>query len=61
MREGSLARADCLLCKARRAASWRRARDGGTLRGGGGGGGSAGGVDVSVLGVVAVVVEEDEM
>ena len=33
----------CLLCKASLAASWRRAREGGILRGGGGGGGADGG------------------
>ena len=36
----------CWLWRARRAASWRRARDGGRLRGGGAGGGSVGGVGI---------------
>ncbi len=36
----------CWLWRARRAASWRRARDGGRLRGGGVGGGSVGGEGV---------------
>ena len=40
------ASAFCCECKARRAASWRRARDGGTVSGGGAGGGSVGGVGV---------------
>ncbi len=45
---GSLASesAFCWLWRARRAASWRRAREGGRLRGGGVGGGSVGGVGV---------------
>ena len=36
----------CSLCRARRAASWRRARLGGRFRGGGAGGGSVGGLAV---------------
>ena len=43
----ALASAFCWEWRARRAASWRRARDGGTLRGGGAGGGPVGGVGVS--------------
>ena len=37
-------------CRARRAASWRRAREGGRLSGGGAGGGSVGGWGVEVVG-----------
>lgn len=48
------ASAFCLLWRARRAASWRRAREGGMARGGGGGGGADGG---SRSEEVAVVVE----
>lgn len=43
----SLVSAFCWLWRARRAASWRRARLGGRLRGGGAGGGSVGGVGVT--------------
>ena len=45
--EPSADSAFCWLCRARRAASWRRARLGGTLRGGGAGGGSVGGLGVT--------------
>lgn len=44
-------------CRASRAASWRRARDGGILSGGGGGGGTEGGSRSEFGFVVAVVVE----
>jgi hypothetical protein len=48
----------CLLCNARRAASWRRAREGGILSGGGGGGAEGGSRSVDE---VAVVVDGVEM
>lgn len=49
----------CLLCRASLAASWRRAREGGILRGGGGGGGADGGS--SSAEEVAVVVDGLDM
>ena len=45
------------LWRARRAASWRRAREGGMFRGGGGGGGMEGGDRSAVAVEVEVVVE----
>lgn len=70
MASGSLSVVSLLLlvscafwCRARRAASWRRAREGGMLRGGGGGGAKAGGSrsEGAVVSDVAVVVEGLEM
>ena len=47
----------CLECSARRAASWRRAREGGMLSGGGGGGGAEGGPPLDSRSLIEVVVK----
>lgn len=51
----------CLEWRARRAASCRRAREGGMLSGGGGGGGAEGGSRSLFMPDVAVVVDGVEM